>query len=257
MDAHPSRQILGIRFFTGTAKEAVALGLTGGLVVVPSAPVLLRAQWDAIHRRALLEADLAITDSGAMVLAWFLMTGEKLHRTSGLEYLRLLLQAAPLREAGATAWVMPTTACRDTTVEWLRSSGFPAAPEDCCVAPGYPKAGPIDDPALVAWIRRRRPRHVILCIGGCTQERLGWCLREQLDYRPGLHGIGAAIAFLTGQQAPIPPWADRLLLGWLLRCLHQPARFVPRYWAARKLIPLMLRYRSELPPLLDACPGNR
>ncbi len=252
MTPFPSRQILGMRFFTGTAQEAVARGLDGGLVVVPSAPVLLQAQWDAIHRNALVEADLAITDSGAMVLLWFAMTGERLPRTSGLEYLRLLLREAALHEPGATAWVMPSAAARDSSLAWLKSVGFPATPDDCYVAPAYPKAGRIDDPILLEWLQCRQPRHVILCVGGCTQERLGWCLRQRLDLRPGLHGVGAAIGFLTGEQAPIPPWADRLFLGWFIRCLYQPGRFVPRYWAARKLIPLMLRYRSELPPLREA-----
>ena len=32
------RQILGIRFFTGTPREALAIGMRGGLVVVPAAP---------------------------------------------------------------------------------------------------------------------------------------------------------------------------------------------------------------------------
>jgi UDP-N-acetyl-D-mannosaminuronic acid transferase (WecB/TagA/CpsF family) len=68
---------------------------------------------------------------------------------------------------------------------------------------------------------------------------------------PAIHYIGAAIAFLSGDQVNIPVWADRLYMGWLLRTLSDPKRYLPRYWDARLLLPLMLRYRSELPPLVE------
>lgn len=64
-----------------------------------------------------------------------------------------------------------------------------------------------------------------------------------------IHCIGAAIAFLSGDQVAIPAWADKLYPGWLFRCLSEPKRYVPRYWAARKLFSLMVRYRSDLPAL--------
>ncbi len=49
------------------------------------------------------------------------------------------------------------------------------------------------------------------------QERLGYALRKQLSYKPAILCLGAAIAFLSGGQANIPNWADRLMLGWLFR----------------------------------------
>jgi hypothetical protein len=47
----------------------------------------------------------------------------------------------------------------------------------------------------------------------------------------------------------IPVFADRYYLGWLLRCLSEPKLYVPRYWKARTLLGMMVKYRSELPPL--------
>ena len=67
--------------------------------------------------------------------------------------------------------------------------------------------------------------------------------------KPTIHCIGAAIAFLSGDQVNIPVWGDRFYLGWLLRCLSDPKRYIPRYWDARKLIALMVRYRDRLPDL--------
>ena len=67
------RQILGVRFFVGDAPEAVEIGVRGGLVVVPAAPALLELRRDPEYRQALLESDLAITDSGFLVILWNLL----------------------------------------------------------------------------------------------------------------------------------------------------------------------------------------
>ena len=242
------RQILGLSFFTGTAPEAVTAGMNGGLVVVPSAPVLLELERDHASRAALVNADLVITDSGLMVRMWRLLRGERLIRVSGLEYVRLLLESPAAREAGAFFWVMPTAAARDRTMAWLRSQGIASSLDDYYVAPMYPP-GELSDPALLEAILERRPQQVVMALGGGTQERLGLFLKRKLDYRPGIHCIGAAIGFLTGDQVNIPTWADRLFLGWLFRCVSDPQRFVPRYWRAKRLVGLMCRYREELPDL--------
>jgi UDP-N-acetyl-D-mannosaminuronic acid transferase (WecB/TagA/CpsF family) len=82
-------------------------------------------------------------------------------------------------------------------------------------------------------------------IGGGVQERLGFYLKENLSYRPSIICVGAAIAFITGQQAAIPVWADTLMLGWFLRCLHAPKKFAPRIWKGLRLMPLLAKYRAR------------
>ena len=242
----PYSTILGIRFFTGAAVKAVKIGLRGGLVVVPSAPVLVALEHDASHREALANADFAIADSGLMVLLWRLITGERITRVSGLEYLKLLLAEDAVREPGALLWIMPTSEARDRNVAWLQSQGFPTTADDCYLAPMYPK-GELNDPALSEMVRRKRPRHIIMGVGGGVQERLGLHLKRALDYRPGIHCVGAAIGFLSGEQVRIPMWADFLFLGWLFRTLSAPRKFFPRYWKARKLVGLMRKFRDRLP----------
>jgi UDP-N-acetyl-D-mannosaminuronic acid transferase (WecB/TagA/CpsF family) len=105
----------------------------------------------------------------------------------------------------------------------------------------------IDDPLLLERVERIRPQHVILTLGGGTQERVGLYLKRNLSYLPAIHCIGAAIAFLSGDQVRIPVWADRRYLGWLYRSISEPRRYVPRYWNARKLLYLLIRYRERLP----------
>jgi N-acetylglucosaminyldiphosphoundecaprenol N-acetyl-beta-D-mannosaminyltransferase len=84
-------------------------------------------------------------------------------------------------------------------------------------------------------------------VGGGVQERLGAYLQANLDQAPAIHCIGAAIGFLSGAQVRIPMWADRWKLGWFFRCLSAPRTFVPRYWDARRLVPLMLKFGERMP----------
>ena len=240
------RSILGVRFFAGDARQAVELGSRGGLVVVPAAPALVELSRDADYRRALLEADLAITDSGLMVLLWNLITRDNLRRVSGLEYLEVLLDRADFREAGASLWVMPSPTSMERNLAWLQTRGCSARPEDCFIAPKYPP-GPVFDASLVELIDQRQPRHVVLGLGGGTQEKLGLHLKQTCAHKPAIHCIGAAIGFLSGDQVRIPRWADRWILGWLFRCVSDPQKFIPRYTRALWLVPILLRYRSRLP----------
>lgn len=240
------RQILGVSFFIGTPTEAAAIGMGGGLVVVPAAPALVEMPHDKAYREALQHADLAITDSGLMVLLWRLIAHERLERVSGLEYIKLILAEPAVRQPQATFWVMPEQSAMDRNLEWLGRNGHPTTREDCYLAPHY-GAGDFGDPALLSLLNTRRPPHIIIAIGGGTQERLGYYLKRRLDYHPAIHCIGAAVGFLSGTQVHIPTWADYLYLGWLFRCLHAPGRFIPRYWKARKLVAMMLKYRNREP----------
>jgi UDP-N-acetyl-D-mannosaminuronic acid transferase (WecB/TagA/CpsF family) len=240
------QQILGIKFFTGCTSEAVDRMRSGGLLVVPSAPVLKDMETNSSCREALLNADLAITDSAFMVLIWNVIGANPIRRVSGLAYLREFLRRDETNQAGATFWIMAGPASAQKNAQWLNSRGIAVTPDDMYIAPMY--RGEIKDLELLQRLRERRPKNIVVTIGGGTQEPLGLYLKRNLDFSPAIHCIGAAIAFLSGDQVHIPEWADHMYLGWLFRCLSHPKRYVTRYWSARKLLPLMLRYRQLLPP---------
>jgi len=240
------RKILGIRFFVGNASEAVAMGMRGGLVVAPAAPSLVDLSQDGHYRQALLESDLAITDSGFMVLLWNTLALDRIPRVSGLKYLKLLLLQPEIHRPGATFWVMPSQESMQRNLAWLQSQGIRAEAEDCYISPQY-EAGTIRDEALLKLINDRRPAHVIIAVGGGAQERLGLFLKRSCHFRPAIHCVGAAIGFLTGDQIRIPTWADEWKLGWLFRCVDSPSRFVPRYIKAFRLALVLWRFRDRLP----------
>jgi exopolysaccharide biosynthesis WecB/TagA/CpsF family protein len=218
----------------------------GGLLVVPAAPALKDLEVKASYREALMNADMAIADSAYMVMVWNWLQHDSIRRLSGLEYLRELLKQPDVRQSGNVFWIMASRQSAERNLGWLAEQGI-SVPEDCVyLAPIYSEQE-IYDPELLERIERIRPQHVILTLGGGTQERVGLYLKRNLSYRPAIHCIGAAIAFLSGDQVRIPVWADRSYLGWLYRSISEPGRYVPRYWNARKLLYLLIRYRERLP----------
>jgi len=243
----PTEQILGVRFFNGTVDEAVeVMSSAGGLLVVPAAPALVKICHDEDYRRAVTSADMAIADSGAMVLLWRIFTGRRIERISGLKFLKRLVARLASHPNERVLWIVPSESAHEKTLGWLRHVNLTAT-ADFYIAPRY--APQVRDDALVGKIDNHPPAHVVVGIAGGVHEKLGLFLRENLQAPPAIHCIGAALAFLTGDQPPIPMWADRFYLGWLLRLLRQPRVFAPRYVSAMKLPWLIFRYREKLPPL--------
>jgi N-acetylglucosaminyldiphosphoundecaprenol N-acetyl-beta-D-mannosaminyltransferase len=242
-----TEQILGLNFFNGTVDEAVdVMSSNGGLLVVPAAPALVKLESDEGYRRALISADMAIADSGAMVLLWRIFTGRRVERISGLKFLKRLVARMAVGPDERVLWIVPSEAAHERSITWLRSVNLTGT-ADFYVAPHYGRE--VRDDVLVSKIDIHPPKHIIVGIGGGVQEKLGLFLKENLRARPAIHCIGAALAFLTGDQPPIPMWADRFYLGWLLRLLRQPLLFGPRYLSAFKLPVMLFRYRDQLPPL--------
>src|SRR6266513_13123 len=214
-------QILGISFFNGEVDEAVqSIIRGGGFLVAPSGTCFARLREDEVYRRAVLAADLAIADSGLMVLLWRLLRRQKIGRISGLKYLKHLLRKLKGEGAGEIFWVLPSERARQKLFQWSRREAFPIASKNCYIAPRYGME--IEDRNLLSLLEQNRPSHVIIAIGSGAQEKLGYYLRENLTYRPAIHCTGAALGFVTGEQVPIPDWADRLYLGWFLRLITQP-----------------------------------
>jgi UDP-N-acetyl-D-mannosaminuronic acid transferase (WecB/TagA/CpsF family) len=243
-----SRRILGIQFFNGDVDEALAsMDRCGGFLIAPSGTCFARLREDEMYRRAVLAADLAIADSSLMVLLWLLLRREKIGRISGLKYLKHLLRKLKGEGAEEVFWVLPSERARQKLFEWSRWEPFPIAIKNCYVAPRYGLQ--IDDSNLLSLLEQNRSLHVIIAIGSGAQEKLGYYLRENLSYRPAIHCTGAALGFITGEQIPIPDWADRLFLGWFFRLFAQPGVFIPRLSHAFELPRLIWKYGERLPPL--------
>jgi UDP-N-acetyl-D-mannosaminuronic acid transferase (WecB/TagA/CpsF family) len=244
----PTEQILGIKFFNGEVDQAIdQMCERGGFLVAPSGTCFVRLQRDEAYRAAVSNADLALPDSGAMVLLWKVLTGHSVNRISGWRYMHALSQRMFREKISNVLWILPHERAGESTARWLTENNFSFSRDDFYVAPMYGSS--VEDVRLAGLVENRKPGHVIVGIGSGPQEKLGYYLRQNLSYRPAIHCIGAALGFLIGEQVRIPAWADRLYLGWLLRLLDQPRVFGPRALSALRLPFLIARYRENLPPM--------
>lgn len=244
---YSSQKILGIDFFNGEVDQAVSvMWRRGGFLVAPSGTCFARLRRDTVYRQAVVSADLAIPDSGAMVVLWKLLKGQSLNRISGLCYLQCLVVRLDADQTRRVLWILPNEHALTATARWLEWNQISFADADLYVAPFY---GPVvEDRSLLEKIESQRPTDVVVGIGSGPQEKLGHYLRDRLGYRPAIHCIGAALGFLTGDQVSIPDWADRFYLGWLFRLMHEPRIFIPRLSRALDLPWLIWRYGEQMPP---------
>src|SRR5438128_461270 len=114
-----TQQILGLRFFNGAVDEAVELmRQRGGFLVAPSGTCFTRLRRDIIYREAMTQADVAIPDSGAMVLFWKFFRGRKLARISGWKYLRHLTARLFADKNSKILWILPNEKSLTKTKSW-------------------------------------------------------------------------------------------------------------------------------------------
>ena len=217
--------VLGIKFYGGTSREAIhEISRMGGLLVAPAAPSLINLCRDEEYRRALLASDLAIADSGFMVLLWKLFAGETVPRISGLEHMKRLLEHESVRQPRAVLWVVATRSSREKLLAVSArgqgtasqrnelSSGIPVSEEDIFVAPEY--ARPVVDETLLEIARQNHPRHIVIAVGGGVQDKLGPLSSSatRLSAGDSLHRCRARIS----HRRPGPhPRLGRQVLPWL------------------------------------------
>lgn len=248
---HNTVRILGVDFYNDSLQRALEIiHEEGGLVLAPSGPGLSELGRNPNYDAALKIADINLIDSGYLALLWNKQTGQKLQRHSGLKFIEALLKEPEFKSNSKQLWVMPNKPQREAATRHLQKEGIALSEENFYEAPFY-ESELVTDDKLLATIRSERPAYIILTIAGGKQEVLGSWLIQNLDYKPAIICIGAAIAFLSGEQASIPTWADRLYLGWFFRILQDPKTFIPRYWKAQKLRKLVSHYGEASPAALS------
>jgi len=239
MSCYNTVKILGLDFHNSGVTDAVSIVKSGGFLTAPAAPGLINIRTDPEYYSALQSASVVIADSGFMALIWNALNKKKINKISGLKFLISFLNDAEIQQTGKILMVDPRPEEAAANLSYLNNNGFNLSDDMSYVAPIYNKHK-VEDAELLAYIEEKKPEYVIINLGGGVQEKLGAYLFNNLTYRPGIICTGAAIAFLTGHQADIPNWADRLSMGWLCRCIDSPNLYLPRYLKSFRLLSLML-----------------
>ena len=99
-----------------------------------------------------------------------------------------------------------------------------------------PKYNNFVDNKLLKIINNYKPRYIIINIGGGSQEPLAIYLKKNIKHKISIMCTGAAIAFMTGEQAPINKIIDQFYLGWLMRIIWNPKLYLKRILKSFKII---------------------
>jgi UDP-N-acetyl-D-mannosaminuronic acid transferase (WecB/TagA/CpsF family) len=224
--------ILGIKFINTNYKIIKSLIDKGGLLVLPSGPGLATINNDTKYYNSLKNADIALFDSGYLCLLLRILKGIKVKKFSGFKFFQKFILSLSKTGNQKLFLIDPSDEQSKINKEFLKSKNINKI--DQYIAPIY-KKNQIYDLRLVNIINKKKPKYIIINLGGGTQEVLGYYLKKNLKYKPSIICTGAAISYFTKQQAPLNKFFDNIFLGWFIRVLFDPIRFFPRYLSAFRL----------------------
>jgi len=235
---------LDINFVDGLYSKIFDKIKLGGFMVVPSGPGLSSIGKDLQYTEAVKNADFAIPDSGFLVFLLRWLKGIKIKKLSGFKFLNKFFKES--FQKNELFLIDPNIEESKLNNDYLNEKGIPIQKSYQYVAPMYSDKK-IEDKALLETLNdlKEKPIYVMINLGSGVQEPLGYYLKQNLKFSTSIICTGAAISFLTGSQAKISPFIDKLGLGWFWRCIRNPKVFIPRYLKAFKLFFLFLKTEAK------------
>ena len=221
-----------IKFININEKEALKLINKKGLFVFPAAPPLATLKLGSLYHKALIKSDFVFFDSGFFVLLLKLLKDIKVEKFSGFRFLNIFFKFIKKKKKKILL-IDPSERVSRVNKKFLKNLGIKKI--DSYIAPFYDVKN-IKDKLLLKTIREKKPKYILINIGGGTQEVLGMYIKYKLKNKISIICTGAAISFFTKEQAPINQIIDNLYLGWLIRLLFNPKIFLKRYLSAFKLV---------------------
>ena len=192
-----------------------------------------------------IEQKIVVFDSGYFVLLLSIFSNIKVAKFSGYKFLKLFLQYLKSKKYKTLFTVEPNQTSAVINKSYYKKYNIDIHRKQY-IAPIYKKNSLIKDLVLIQKLNKSKPFFILINLGGDIQEVLGSYLKKNLNYKPIIICTGGAIDFLTKRQAPISHLIDQLYLGWLLRCIYNPLRFIPRYLSAFKLAKLVFFAKPRL-----------
>jgi len=220
----------GIKFFSGNYFEIKKEFDKGGVLVAPAASALANIEKDKNYYLALKQSNIAILDSGFFCILLRFFKLKKVKKLSGYLFLRTFLEG--YKNQNKILFIDPSKNSSLINSIYLRSQkifNFKSY-----VAPNY--KGNYFDLKLIEIITKYKPRYIIINLGGGSQEPLAIYIKRNIKFKSSIMCTGAAIAFMTGEQAPINKLIDKIYLGWATRILWSPRLYLGRILKSFKII---------------------
>ena len=234
-----------IKFLNISEKDFPKIIKKKGLFLFPSGPGLSDLDRKPKYFKALCNADFNFLDSGFFVILLKLIKNIKVNKFSGYKFFKLYTDFLKKNKKLNILSINPNYISSKYNISFFYKLGFKKNKVIHYNAPIY-NTSFIKDKKLLKLINKIKPDHILINLGGNTQEILGWYIKSNIRYNPSIFCTGAAISFLTKEQAPINDFIDSINLTWLIRILYKPNIFFPRYLSAFKLFLLVIRNKVKI-----------
>ena len=219
-----------IKFYSGNYDQIKYEFDKGGVLVAPAASALANIDTDKQYYSSLKNSKIAILDSGFFCILLRIFRFQKVKKLSGFLFLKTFLDN--FKNQQKILFIDPSKKSNILNIKFLKSKKI--INFKTYIAPNYNKK--FFDLKLLNLINNYKPKYIVINIGGGSQEPLAIYINKNIKYNVSIMCTGAALAFMTGEQAPINKFIDKIYLGWLTRILWNPKLYLGRILKSFKII---------------------
>jgi N-acetylglucosaminyldiphosphoundecaprenol N-acetyl-beta-D-mannosaminyltransferase len=234
---------LGIKFYNVGYQYVLDILLKGRkYLVIPAAYALARSYYFKKELKALQKSDIAIFDSGFFCFSLRLIKNIKVDKFSGYKFLNFFLDDVRNKNKKILS-LDPSFEDLKYNKKYLQFKKFKFVKNYVC--PMY-QDKVIEDKRLIKIINEYKPEFIISNIAGGKQETLALYIIQNATPNSSVICSGAALAFLTGRQAPITNFIDEYYLGWLIRLIYNPKLYLSRILFSFKLFFIVFKNKVKI-----------
>ena len=219
-----------IKFYSGNYDQIKYEFDKGGVLVAPAASALANIDTDKQYYSSLKNSKIAILDSGFFCILLRIFRFQKVKKLSGFLFLKTFLDN--FKNQQKILFIDPSRKSNILNIKFLKSKKI--INFKTYIAPNYNKK--FFDLKLLNLINNYKPKYIVINIGGGSQEPLAIYINKNIKYKVSIMCTGAALAFMTGEQAPINKFIDKIYLGWLTRIVWNPKLYLGRILKSFKII---------------------
>ena len=219
-----------IKFYSGNYDQIKYEFDKGGVLVAPAASALANIDTDKQYYSSLKNSKIAILDSGFFCILLRIFRFQKVKKLSGFLFLKTFLDN--FKNQQKILFIDPSKKSNILNIKFLKSKKI--INFKTYIAPNYKKK--FFDLKLLNLVNNYKPKYIVINIGGGSQEPLAIYINKNIKYNASIMCTGAALAFMTGEQAPINKFIDKVYLGWLTRIIWNPKLYLGRILKSFKII---------------------
>ena len=219
-----------IKFYSGDYDQIKYEFDKGGVLVAPAASALANIDTDKQYYSSLKNSKIAILDSGFFCILLRIFRFQKVKKLSGFLFLKTFLDN--FKNQQKILFIDPSKKSNILNIKFLKSKKI--INFKTYIAPNYNKK--FFDLKLLNLVNNYKPKYIVINIGGGSQEPLAIYINKNIKYKASIMCTGAALAFMTGEQAPINKFIDKIYLGWLTRIVWNPKLYLGRILKSFKII---------------------